>query len=267
MKKAVYQGLLTVILFFAILLVLNQVNWMSILNIEQVSKSIDEELGELYWEIFRESEEEIKDVTITSILDSILTEICNSNYIDKNKFKIHLLHKDEVNAFALPDGHIVIYSGLLLASENEAEFSGVLCHEIAHIELDHVMEKLIKEVGLSAILSITTGSNGSDVLSETAKILSSSAFDRKLEREADVEAVNLLIKSKIDPEAFALFLFRLKNSTLENKFEGLAWINTHPKIEDRVKNIVKQCNESGSTYKSILENEKWGKLQELLKSY
>ena len=194
MKKVVFQGLLTVTLFFAIFFVLNQIDWMSMLKVEHVSQTVDKKLGELYWEFFRESEEEIENITITSALDSILTEICNSNYIDKNKIKLHILENNEVNAFALPDGHIVIYSGLILASESEAEFCGVLCHEIAHIELDHVMKKLVKEVGLSALLSMTTGNNGAEMLNETAKMLSSYAFDRKLEREADIEAVNFLIK-------------------------------------------------------------------------
>ncbi len=70
------------------------------------------------------------------------------NDIDRDKIKVHLLFKDEVNAFALPDGHLVIFSGLILESENPEELSGVLAHELAHIELNHVMTKLMREVGL-----------------------------------------------------------------------------------------------------------------------
>ena len=68
----------------------------------------------------------------------------------------------EVNAFALPNGHLVIYSGLILNSDNQEQFSGVICHEIAHIRLKHVIKKLIKELGFSVIISMTTGSYGSE---------------------------------------------------------------------------------------------------------
>ncbi|NOQ26394.1 MAG: M48 family metalloprotease [Bacteroidales bacterium] len=266
MKKLVFQGLLTITLFFTILFVLNQIDWMRILKAEQVSQTVDKKLGELYWELFSESEEEIENISITSAIDSILTEICNSNYIDKNKIKLHILENNEINAFALPDGHIVIYSGLILASESEAEFCGVLCHEIAHIELNHVMKKLIKEVGLSTLLSMTTGSNGVEILNESAKLLSSNAYDRKLEREADAEAVNFLIKSKIDPESFATFLFRLKNNSKEGNIMELAWINTHPNIEERVNNIIKQRDSFAASNKPILSNETWMNIKVLLEN-
>ncbi len=267
MKRVLFQGLVTITLFFAILFVLNQIDWMRILNVKHVSNTIDEKLGELYWDLFKESGEDIENITIKSALDSILTEICNSNFIDKSKIKLHILESNEVNAFALPDGHIVIYSGLILASESEAEFSGVLCHEIAHIELDHVMKKLVKEVGLSTLLSMTTGGNSGEILNETAKILSSSAYDRKLEREADAEAVKYLIKSEIDPEAFAMFLFRLRNSDLNSKLKELEWINTHPNIDERVKNIIKQRGENTVSYKSVLSDNTWAHVKEILKSF
>ena len=101
---------------------------------------------------------------------------------DREIIKVHVLNKDEINAFALPNGHLIIYSGLINNSGNQEELTGVICHEIAHIELNHVMKKLIKEIGLSVLISMTTGKGGSEIIKETAKMLSSSAFDRKLEK-------------------------------------------------------------------------------------
>src|SRR5690606_26318193 len=96
------------------------------------------------WESISESEKEIKNPQIIKYIDSIINNICRANNIDRKLIKAHLIEKDEVNAFAIPNGHLVIYDGLIKASEKPDELAGVISHEIAHIELQHVMKKLIK---------------------------------------------------------------------------------------------------------------------------
>jgi len=122
------------------------------------------------------------------------------NNIEKTQIIIHVLNNKEVNAFVLPNGHLVLYSGLIVAAENQEELSGVICHELAHIELNHVVKKLIKEVGLSVLISMTTG-GGTDIIKETAKMLSTTAFDRSMEKKADIKAVEYLVKANINPES------------------------------------------------------------------
>ena len=78
---------------------------------------------------------------------------------------------------------------------------------MAHCELNHVMKKLIKEIGLGVLISITTNGNG-DMLREALKVLSSTAFDRDLEREADIKAVEYLNNTGVSAEPFANFLYR-----------------------------------------------------------
>lgn len=251
-------------MFFAILFMLRQVNWMTVLNIEETGNKVDEKLGDLYWQFYKESEKEINNEEIKEVLDSILHKICTSNNIDEKKIKLHLVENSEVNAFALPDGHIVVYSGLILASDNETEFAGVLCHELAHINLDHVMKKLVKEIGLSTLLSMTAGNSNGELIQETAKILSSTAYDRKLEREADLEAVKYLVNSNMNPESFALFLFRLRDHKFANASYNLGWISTHPSIEVRVDYIMQQSEESETEYVTVLYKQTWKDIQELI---
>ena len=78
---------------------------------------------------------------------------------------------------------------MLQAFDNENQLGFVICHEIAHIQLSHVMKKLVKEIGLSVLISMTTGKSGSGTIQEGLKLLSSSAYDRNLEKEADLKAV------------------------------------------------------------------------------
>lgn len=101
-----------------------------------------------------------------------------------------------MNAFSLPDGHLIVFSGLILNSDSPEELAGVVGHELAHIELNHVMKKLVKEVGLSTLISLITGNSGSDMIKETAKTLSLTAFDRNLEKDAALNPWIILQRQK-----------------------------------------------------------------------
>lgn len=264
MKKVFIQGFITVALFFATWFALQQINWVSVFKVQKVSDKTEEKLGELFWDIFKKSGKENKDPFVLNSIDSIVTKICSANNIDRETLKVHLLDKDDINAFALPDGHLVIFSGLILNAENPEELSGVIGHEIAHIELNHVSKKLVKEIGLSTLISMTTGNAGGEAIKQAAKILSSSAFDRSLEKDADIKAVDYLVKAKINPEPFADFLYKL--SSKENEAtKYLNWISTHPDSKERAEYIIEYSREKRTNYESVLSNVTWDKLKDKLK--
>lgn len=264
MKKIFTQGILVLILFFSTWLVLIQVDWMTVFKVHKVADKTEEKLGELLWDTFKKSEKENINPFVTSSIDSIVSKICSENGIDKQFIKVHIFDKDEINAFALPNGHLLIYSGLVLATDNQEELSGVICHEIAHIELNHVMKKLIKEIGLSLLMSMTTEQGGSGTIQETAKLLSSSAFDRSLEKEADLKAVEYLVNSKINPESFANFLYTLEQNELE-AMKYLPWISTHPDSKERAEYIIDYSKNERVKNEAILSKGSWKKLKEKLK--
>lgn len=265
MNKSIIQGLITILLFFGTWYALTQIDWMKIFKVQQVTEKTEQKLGELFWEVFKKSEKEIKNTHVVNSADSIVTQICRANKIDRNKLKIHVLNKDDINAFALPNGHLIIYSGLILNSDNQEELAGVICHEIAHIELNHVMKKLVKEIGLSVLISMTTGNSSGEVIKETAKMLSSSAFDRSLEKEADIKAVDYLVNANVNPEPFADFLYKLSDSEHE-AIKYLTWISTHPDSKDRAEYIIEYSKGKETEYKPILSNETWDKLKAALKN-
>ncbi|MDP2207255.1 MAG: M48 family metallopeptidase [Bacteroidota bacterium] len=264
MKKIFFQASLIIALFLVTWFALSKVDWIAIFYIEQVSKTMEEKLGDLFEDFFIKSGKEIQHKEVTLPLDSILSKICVSNGIDQSQVKLHIIESDEINAFALPNKHLILYSGLISASENEAELSGVISHELAHMEMNHVMKKLIKEVGLTVLISITTGNSGSEIIKETIKLLSSSAYDRNLEKEADIKAVEYLIKSNIDPEPFANFLNKVADS--ESQVEKhLSWINTHPASKERAEYIIEHGSGKPKKIQPILTKETWDRLKENMK--
>lgn len=260
MNKAIIQALTTVALFLGSWFALTQIDWVKIFKVQEATDNTEKKLGELFWEVFKKSETEVKNAHIEGAIDSIVTKVCAANKIDKQKLKIHILDNREINAFALPNGHLVIYSGLILSSDNQEELAGVICHEIAHIELNHVMKKLVKEIGLSVLISMSTGNSGAEVIKEGAKILSSTAFDRSLEKEADIKAVDYLVNANINPEPFADFLYKL--SVGENEAtKYLTWVSTHPDSKERAEYIIEYCKGNAKEHKPVLSNETWEKIK------
>ena len=263
-KKTIIQGAIAILLFFGTWYALIQIELVKVFKVQKVTDKTEHKLGKLFWEAFKNTEEEYKNTYVVNSIDSIVTHICMSNKIDRETIKVHLLSKDEINAFALPNGHLIIYSGLIHNSDNQEELTGVISHEIAHIELNHVMKKLVKEIGLSFLISMTTGNGGSEIFKETAKLLSTSAFDRNLEKEADIKAVDYMVTAKVNPEPFANFLYKLSDK--EHKAtKNLTWFSKHPDSNDRVEYIIEYIKDKLNDYKPILINETWEKLKEELK--
>lgn len=264
MNKIILQGLLTVAIFFGAWVGLKQIDWVTLFKVEETANKTEEKLGEMLLDFFEKEADINTDIFVKNTIDSIVTKICDANNIDRKSLKVHVHNKDEINAFALVDGHLVIYSGLILNAESQEELSGVIGHEIAHIELNHVMQKLVKEVGLSVLISVTTGGTGADVIGETAKMLTSSAFDRNLEKEADIKAVAYLIKAKIDPAPLANFMYRLALEQKSNpKF--LRWVSTHPESKDRALYILEHSKDEETTYEPVVTEKTWAQLKEVLK--
>ena len=78
------------------------------------------------------------------VQDPVVTEYVNRvgqnlvrNSDARVPFTIKVIDSDEINAFALPGGFFFVNSGLILATETEAELAGVMAHEIAHVAARH----------------------------------------------------------------------------------------------------------------------------------
>lgn len=265
MKKFIPQLLLVIALLFCAWFALSRVNWIAVFQIEHITGKTEEKLGDLFWKMYERSDQEITNKSVTIPVDSLLTRICEANYIDKSRIKLHIIQSEEVNAFALPNRHLVINSALILDARNESEIMGVIGHEIAHMELDHVMKKLVKEIGFSVLISMTTGNGGStSQIKQAVKLLSSTAYDRKLESAADKKAVEYLINSDISPVYFADFIARLGGND-DSSIESLTWISTHPDSEERAKNILESKNEYPANNPHLLSCETWKKVKASLK--
>jgi predicted Zn-dependent protease len=263
-NKTIIQGLIILALFFGLFFGLSKVDFVGLMQIEKNTTSAENKIGDLIWDNIQETEDIITNDSIVKTLDSLIVPICKANKIERDSLKIHIVKNDEVNAFALPNKHLVIYTGLLLDCKKQEAVQGVIGHEIAHIENNHVMKKLSKEVGLTVLLTAASGGKGGEIIKEIFKTLSSSAYDRTLEKEADMESVNYLLKANINPEPMADFMFQLaQQEALPNAF---SWISTHPESEERAKYILDYLKGKKYQKKQSISETNWVLFQEKIKN-
>jgi len=124
------------------------------------------------------------------------------------------------------------------------------------------MQKLIKETGLSVLISMTTGNGNPEMMRQIIKAITSSAYDRSLEREADLIGADYLISAKIDPAPFAEFLFRLSAKEKDLPDE-VFWVSSHPGSEERAKDIIEHILDKPTDHTPVLDSVQWNTLKTL----
>jgi Zn-dependent protease with chaperone function len=154
------------------------------------------------------------------------------------KFKVSVVEGSEVNAFALPGGQMVVYTGLIKEAKSAEQIAGVLAHEMSHATLRHGIERIGQSLGVVAAIQLLVGDVGG-LLALGAQVAQTSiltSYSRTAETEADLEGVRMLHEAKIDPQAMADFFDMLKQK-MGDLPDAVAWISTHPQHETRVQNI------------------------------
>lgn len=154
------------------------------------------------------------------------------------RFKV--IESDEVNAFALPNGIVYVTTGMLLAADGEAEFAGVLAHEVGHVAAHHAARNTSKRQLLGfANLAVTMLSGGvvqavaQPVMGMTTMGLNLK-FDRNAEREADLLGIEYEYLSGYDPSAYISFLERVANHESKKSKWLDRMLATHPATTERI---------------------------------
>lgn len=118
------------------------------------------------------------------------------------------------NAFALPDGTIVITDKLVELAKNDDEIAAVLLHEIGHVVHRHGLRLIISHAGLSTLMIAFTGdvTAAGTLLIALPSILMESRYSRDLEWEADGYALQRMQQEGLPTRSFADFLERMEGT-------------------------------------------------------
>jgi predicted Zn-dependent protease len=227
------------------------------LKFKQNTDKIEKKLGQLIIESMSKNDRMLTKASVVKPIDSLLQLLCEKNNINTKDIQLHILKDAEANAFALPDKHLVIYTGLLTTCKNQEELCGVLAHELAHIQKNHVMQKLVTELGLTILISTVSNSSNLHTILQT---LSSSAYSRTIESEADQLAVTYLQNAKINPEGLANFLYKMAEESALQNFESM--LSSHPQPKERAMTIIELIQAQEEQFSPIkFDSLAWKQLQ------
>ena len=151
-----------------------------------------------------------------------------------------------VNAFCLPGGETYFYTGLIKLLDNEAQFAGVMAHEMAHADRRHTTDQLTIAYGIDILLSIALGNNPAaiaQIAADLAAGLSSLAFSRQDEYESDEYAVKYLYPTEEDAASLGDFFVKIEGQPSPPTF-----LSTHPSPEDRLQRINDQFMALGGVH-------------------
>jgi predicted Zn-dependent protease len=150
---------------------------------------------------------------------------------------------DTVNAFALPGGHLYIYTGLMKLCANEAELASVMAHEIAHVAAHHHGEAMTRQYGLSILLNIALGDDPGAAAQLVAGLASKAGalkYSRFQENESDRLGMEMLFSGGYKPEAMVSFMEKLGASEGDGGRGMPAFLSSHPATPARVANLRSQ---------------------------
>lgn len=192
----------------------------------------------------------IDDPEISDYINSLGQRLVAAADGPHRDFDFFVVRDDTINAFALPGGHVGVYSTLILLTDNESELAGVIGHEIGHILQHHAARSIYGQRGATlaslaalalAIAASRAGDQGAQVTE--AAIASAGAmqmqnqlnYTREHEREADRVGLTLMDHAGFAPRAMVTFFQRLLRSNRLNELKGApSYLRDHPLTTERI---------------------------------
>ncbi|MDR1698814.1 MAG: M48 family metallopeptidase [Prevotellaceae bacterium] len=176
----------------------------------------------------------------------------NLHIADDKNIHITVVNYDEANAFAMPGGYIVLFSGLLDQMQHHEELASVLAHEYAHVHYRHSLRSMARSLANYAVISLVIGdvSGLAGVIVENADNIRSLQYSRELEIEADNYAFEQLDAQKINPRG-VIWLFESLSQAHEKNDVQISvpeFLSTHPDTQKRIENIEMQLTNNPKNY-------------------
>jgi len=170
-------------------------------------------------------------------------------YSDED-WDVVVFDSEDINAFAMPGGHIGVYTGLLAVAENQDQLAAVIGHEVAHVTQQHSLKRANREATTQGGVILGTAVLGAgpgvgDMVSMGAQLGLSLPFSRANETEADTVGLNYMADAGFNPSA-SIQLW--KNMAAKNKLGPPEFLSTHPSGDSRIDDLIQQLPEALKRY-------------------
>jgi len=201
----------------------------------------EKEMGREFAEKALEKLELVEDPRVIEYIAQIGGPIIEAAQPMSYQFRFHVIKGPILNAFAVPGGHIYLYSGLLLKARNVHEVAGVIAHELSHVKHRHTARMvgkgtLVSLATLAAILAargqraVTAGALGAGQALQLK-------FSREFEAQADRSGLFYLYQAGYDPYGLLDFFSLLLREQRFSTSRIPPYLLTHPVTADRLTQI------------------------------
>src|SRR5688572_28363248 len=174
-----------------------------------------------------------KEPTVLELVRRVGHEIRPQPTDDCIEYEFFVLRDPSPNAFALPNGHVYVHTGMLARLSDEDQLAALLAHEINHVAGHHsiINHRATRKRTIAGMVLGSLGGWGAVIsIGLQASVY---GYSRDLEEEADDRAIEVLLASRYDPHALPEML-----DILGRDYEGLSprtpavW-STHPEVRAR----------------------------------
>lgn len=158
-------------------------------------------------------------------------------------WRVSLVRSPEVNAFCLPGGKIVVYTGILPVAKTEAGLAAVMGHEMAHATLRHGSERLLQQNATQTLMTgvqVSVGDMNYDQQRAVMAAIGAGAkygvllpFSRDHESEADKVGLLYMARAGYDPREAIAFWKRMSAATGSGG-KPPEFMSTHPTDRTRI---------------------------------
>ncbi len=158
----------------------------------------------------------------------------------KWQWEVHIIQAETMNAYVMPGGKIVFYSGIIDNLKlTDAEIAAIMGHEMAHALREHSREKLSRSMATGGVISIASAAFGlsagqAQVAQLAGDVGLSLPHSRTQESEADKIGLELMARAGYNPNA-AVSLWQKMQA--KSGSSGPQFLSTHPSSSNRIKQI------------------------------
>lgn len=169
----------------------------------------------------------------------------NRHKLQRHQFAV--LNTDQVNAFSCPGGYFFITKGALRQMDNEAQLAGLLAHEVAHVDREHMLGDIRKANIASAFNS---GLKIWGDRSEFARVMGNlsdfgvkrlfeTGHSQSQEYEADKLGMQYAAAAGYDPDGLRQFLAKVEQAQKLSSTQCAVLQKTHPSLSSRISALQK----------------------------
>lgn len=196
---------------------------------------------------------------IARAVQTYYNEEHKSNPYSNYKWEFNLVDDKQVNAWCMPGGKVVVYTGLLPVAQNEAALAVVMGHEITHALAKHGNERmsqgLVQELGGEALaVAVANKPAETQAVFMNAYGIGTTVggtlpFSRKQELEADHFGLILSALAGYNPREAVPFWERM--SKLSGGQQPPELLSTHPSDATRIEQVKKYTEEAMKYYRPM----------------